>query len=117
MEFNPHSLNQILHRIREQMRCPQCGTGVEVDFPSIKLAGENFMLLELKCEACMSFIVLHVNMVEKSVDEKSNSEIFPSMNASSSVTLSADEMKTLRSALKKFDGSFQKLFEEHGEQE
>lgn len=115
MDFNPHSLNQILHRIREQMRCPQCGTGVDVDFPAIKIASDNFMLLELKCDACNSFIVLHVNMLGKSTDDLPNSELLESTNASSSVTLSAEEMKTLRSALNKFDGSFQKLFEEHGE--
>jgi hypothetical protein len=114
MDFNPHALNQILVRIREQMRCPQCGTGVMVDFPAIKLAGDTFMLLELKCDACASFIVLHVNLLEKATDESKTSEVKPSMNASSSVSLSADEMKTLRSALKKFEGSFEKMFKEHG---
>jgi len=113
MEFNPHSLNQILLRIREQMRCPQCGTGISVDFPAIKLAGDSFMLLELKCEACMSFIVLHVNLMEKTTEVVAE-EVVPSVNASSSVTLSADEMKTLRSALQTFDGSFEKMFQKHG---
>jgi len=114
MDFNPHSLNQILIRIREQMRCPQCGSGVSVDFPSIKLAGENFMILELKCEACMSFIVLHVNLLEKGKEEPKNADIVRSMNASSTVALNESEMKTLRTALKKYDGSFEKMFQAHG---
>ncbi|MEQ1849683.1 MAG: hypothetical protein ABL890_03785 [Candidatus Peribacteraceae bacterium] len=114
MEFNPHSLNQILLRIRDQMRCPQCGTGVQVDFPAIKLASDNFMILELKCDACMSFIVLHVNMLGKNTDDMSNSELFLGESAMPSMTLSEDEMGTLRSALQSYEGSFEKMFQKHG---
>jgi hypothetical protein len=110
MEYNPHSLHQILTRIREQMRCPQCGTRVPVDFPSIKLAGDSFMLLQLKCESCTAFIVLHVNLAEQGT-ETSTDDVKQLMNASSTLTLSEDEMKTLRSALARSGGSFEKLFE------
>lgn len=107
MEFNPHSLHQILTRIREQMRCPQCGTRVTVDFPAIKLAGDNFMLLQLKCESCAAFIVLHVNLTDQAVQATKTD---PLLNASSSLSLSEDEMKTLRTALAQHGGSFEQMF-------
>jgi hypothetical protein len=109
MEFNPHSLHQILTRIREQMRCPQCGTRVPIDFPAIKLAGEDFMLLQLQCESCTAFIVLHVNLAERG-ETKSASKIQEFMNVSSTLSLSEREMQTLREGLKAYDGSFEKLF-------
>ena len=110
MDFNPHSLNQILTRIRDQMRCPQCGTRVEVDFPSIKIAGDNFMLLQLKCQSCAAFIVLHVNLAEQTQASSPSDDAAKLLNASSTISISKDEMSTLRSALQNFDGSFQKLF-------
>lgn len=110
MDFNPHSLHQILTRIREQMRCPQCGTRVEVDFPSIKIAGDTFMLLQLKCQSCAAFIVLHVNLSEQKIAESPTTESAKLLNASSSMSLSKDEMGTLRSALAAYDGSFEKMF-------
>ena len=112
MNHNPHTLNQILVRIREQMRCPQCGTKVQVDFPSIKLAGDSFLLLQLKCGSCNAFIVLHVNLTDAT-----NATIPPDakqamLNSSSSLTLDENEMKTLRNALEHAGGSFEKLFEQ-----
>lgn len=117
MDFNPHSLHQILTRIREQMRCPQCGTRVPVDFPSIKLAGDQFMLLQLKCESCAAFIVLHVNLNETAaaVDQRDAKDAM--LNASSTLSLSEDEMETLRAALKSSGGSFEKLFATFKEEE
>ena len=109
MDFNPHSLHQILTRIREQMRCPQCGTRVDVDFPSIKLASDDFMLLQLKCESCSAFIVLQVNLSER-IEEKSVVKPQELLNASSTLSLSDSEMQTLRFALDSCDGSFEKLF-------
>ncbi len=113
MDFNPHALHQILSRIHEQMRCPQCGTRIPVEFPAVKLAADDYMLLQLHCESCTAFIVLHVNIAEQAIamqdDEKQ-----ALMNASSTLTLSEDEMKTLRSALGAYDGSFQNLFAAFG---
>lgn len=109
MECNPHTLNVILERIRDQMRCPQCGTRIDVDFPSIKMAGDSFMLLQLKCESCTSFIVLHVNLTDQP-EVSVVSDATKMMNASSSLSLSKDEMTTLRSALKEYEGSFEKMF-------
>jgi hypothetical protein len=113
MDFNPHSLHQILTRIREQMRCPQCGTRVPVDFPAIKIAGDSFMLLQLKCESCTAFIVLHVNLAEQAQADLTDEQV-SLLNASSTLTLSEEEMGTLRSALGAYNGSFQDLFKEFG---
>ena len=110
MECNPHLLYQILTRIREQMRCPQCGTRIVVDFPAVKMAGEEFMLLQLKCESCTSFIVLHVNMTLQQEPITLAASKDALLNVSSTLSLSADEMTILRSALKEYDGSFEKLF-------
>lgn len=107
MEYNPHSLHQILTRIREQMRCPQCGTQVSVDFPAIKLAGDDFILLQLRCDSCNAFIVLHVNLSDaKNLPIEHDGR----RNVSSSLHLDEDEMRTLRAALQESDGSFEKLF-------
>ena len=108
MEYNPHSLHQILTRIREQMRCPQCGTKVSVDFPSIKIASDDFILLQLKCESCNAFIILHVNITEA---RQTMSEYDGKRNASSTMHLDEKEMVMLRSALEQSGGSFQALFE------
>lgn len=113
MDFNPHSLHQILTRIRDQMRCPQCGTRISVDFPSIKLAGDGFMLLQLKCESCTAFIVLHVNLAEQGADSGIKAgDVQRLLNASSTLSLSEDEMNTLRTALGTYEGSFEKMFQE-----
>lgn len=114
MDFNPHALHQILTRIHEQMRCPQCGTRIPVDFPAVKLAGDGYMLLQLKCMSCTAFIVLHVNLAQEIVEAVLTNEQHSLLNASSTLTLSEDEMKTLRSALHAYDGSFQNLFKEFG---
>lgn len=113
MEFSPHSLNQVLTRIREQMRCPQCGTPVDVDFPSVKIAADEFMLLQLKCESCTAFIVLHVNLRSPEVMKEVPASA-TLLNASSTLTLSEEEMSTLRNALHESNGSFEKLFEGMG---
>jgi uncharacterized Zn finger protein len=110
MEVNPHSLHQILSRIREQMRCPQCGTHISVDFLSVKMTGDDFMLLQLKCESCTSFIVLHVNLTEQDAGDTVLDQRKALLNASSTLSISEDEMKTLHAALKSYDGSFEKLF-------
>ena len=111
MDVNPHALHQILHRIREQMRCPQCGTQMPVDFPSVKIAANDFMLLQLKCESCAAFIVLHVNLVDqKMADDMPEDNKNAMLNTSSTLSLTEEELSTLRSALDTFDGSFEKLF-------
>lgn len=90
------------------MRCPQCGTPVPVDFPAVKIAADDFMLLQLKCESCSAFIVLHVNLRSSELEAlTANSAL---QNVSSTLTLTEAEMTTLRGALAQYDGSFEKLF-------
>ncbi len=108
MDYNPHSLHQILTRIREQMRCPQCGTRVLVDFPAIKIASDDFILLQLKCESCNAFIILHVNITEA---RQAAGEHDGKRNASSTMHLDEKEMAMLRSALVESGGSFETLFQ------
>lgn len=111
MDLDPHSLQQIIRKIEQQMRCPQCGKHLPVDFTSVRLTGENFLLLQLKCETCDAFIVLHAML--------QGAEIFlqnadPTLNASSALRLSDQELTTLREALTQSGGSFDQLFRKYG---
>lgn len=114
MEIDPHTLQMILTRIRQQMRCPQCGKAVEVDFGSVRVVGEGAMLLQLKCETCSAFIVLHASLqgVEKLGAEPFEADV--RRNASSSLRLSDQEVKMLHQALDESDGSFDHLFRKYG---
>lgn len=69
------------------------------------------MLLQLKCESCTAFIVLHVNLAQEGDAEEIADGKSALLNASSTLSLSEDEMKTLRTALRDSGGSFEKLFE------
>lgn len=110
MEFDPHTLHQILQRIKQQMRCPQCGEKVPVDFASIRLTNEDFMLLQVRCDMCDAYIVLHASLagiknlkVEK--DEKDRI-----LNASSTLCQKDNEIEDLRVTLENAGGSFDQLF-------
>ena len=114
MELDPHTLQQILTRIRQQMRCPQCGKQVPVDFSSVRVVGENAMLLQLKCDTCNAYIVLHASLqgVEKFGAKPFEADV--TRNASSSLRLSDEEVKMLHEALDQSDGSFDQLFKKYG---
>ena len=118
MELDPHTLQQILERIKQQMRCPQCGKHVPVDFSSVRVAADDALLLQLKCDSCNAFIVLHAslqgveNIKEAEVEVESEEENV--VNASSTLQVSKQEMEMLSAALKESEGSFEKLFEEYG---
>jgi hypothetical protein len=109
MEFDPHAIHEILTRIQEQMRCPQCSKKVSVDFPSLKLAGDDFMLLQLKCDSCQAFIVLHVSL-SGAVQEQYQSKDHGIKNVSSTLKLDEGELTMLKKALEQSGGSFEKLF-------
>jgi GGDEF domain-containing protein len=111
MEFDPHTLHQIVQRIQQQMRCPQCGEKIPVDFASVRLTGEDFVLLQLKCDVCDAYIVLHASLQGmKNAQATKKEEQDMGLNASSSLTLNDTEMETLRAAIQKNDGSFESLF-------
>ncbi len=109
MELDPHTLQHILDRIKQQMRCPQCGKRVSVDFASVRVVSADAMLLQLKCDACNAFIVLHASLqgTENITTEVTSDGI---VNASSTLKLSKEELATLNAALEESGGSFEKLF-------
>lgn len=111
MQFDPHTLNQIIQKIQQQMRCPQCGEKVPVDFASVRLTGDDFLLLQLRCDVCDAYIVLHATLQGSSADKTTVTKEEGKMNASSSLCLQEDELAVLRTALNAAGGSFQKLFE------
>jgi hypothetical protein len=115
MELDPHTLQQILQRIYQQMRCPQCGNRVPVDFSSVRVVAAGSLLLQLKCDDCNAFIVLHaaIQGMEKAGETEERSKI---VNASSTLQLSQQEMTMLSRALEESDGSFEKLFAKFGKQ-
>lgn len=115
MEFDPHSLHQIIQRIQQQMRCPQCGEKVPADFASVRLTGDDFLLLQLRCETCDAYIVLHASLQGVKGVKVKKEEKDKIMNASSSLCLKDSEIEVLRSALQSSGGSFEQLFIEKGE--
>lgn len=110
MEFDPHTLNQIIQRIQQQMRCPQCGERIPVDFASVRLTGDDFVLLQLKCEVCDAYIVLHASLQGMKGPQAEKEEKSTGMNASSTLTLKEGEVESLRDAIQGSGGSFENLF-------
>lgn len=116
MELDPHTLQQILQRIYQQMRCPQCGNRVPVDFSAVRVIAAGSLLLQLKCEDCNAFIVLHASIqgIPKIGMQEEQSGM---TNASSTLQLSGQEMEMLHQALQESGGSFEKLFAKYGASE
>jgi len=116
MDIDPHTLQQILQRIQQQMRCPQCGRHVPVDFSAVRVVADAAMLLQLNCDGCNAFIVLHASL--QGVDNLKTQAIEDgTVNASSNLHMSDSEVKMLKSALQQSDGSFEKLFNKYGKEE
>lgn len=113
MEIDPHTLQQILQRIYQQMRCPQCGNRVPVDFSSVRVMAASAMILQLKCEDCNAYIVLHASLqgLEKLEAQEEASRM---ANASSHLELNHQEIAMLRSALQECGGSFERVFRTYG---
>jgi hypothetical protein len=111
MEFDPHTLHQILQRIKQQMRCPQCGERVPVEFASVRLTGDDFVLLQLKCETCEAYIVLHASLQGIKPAVAAVTEGAHGVNASSTLCLTEGEVEHLRGAIESAGGSFASLFE------
>jgi hypothetical protein len=114
MDFDPHTLQQIIQRIYQQMRCPQCGKRVPVDLGSIRLASDEFMLLQLRCDTCDAYIVLHASLqgAEHVTQKPQAGEGI--VNASSALHLKEAEVDMLRDALGECGGSFEELFRKYG---
>ncbi len=112
MELDPHTLEQIIRRIEQQMRCPQCGKKVPVDFASVRVAGDNFLILQLKCETCDAYIVLHATLQGPAIDAKNPEDKM--VNASSTLHLKDEEIAQLKKGLEQSGGSFEQLFKKYG---
>ena len=116
MELDPHTLQQILQRIQQQMRCPQCGKKVPIDFSNVRVVGDEAMLLQLRCEQCNAYIVLHASLqgVEHLSTKTYNSDA--TLNASTSLVFDQKEMSMLQAALEQSGGSFEALFKKYGQE-
>ncbi len=110
MEFTPHAIHSVLTRLREQIRCPQCGTRLPVELQSIKVAGDGFLLLQLKCASCSAFIVLHVNVSDPKQVYLTTEKQRGALNASSRLRLTDEEVSMLKNAIEQHGGSFEKMF-------
>ena len=117
MDLDPHTIQQIIQRIYQQMRCPQCGKRVPVDFSSVRMAADDFLLLQLRCDTCDAYIVLHASLqgAEQILTAKEKEDAM--VNASSSLHLKEGEVQMLQEALKQSGGSFEKLFHTFGKDE
>lgn len=114
--MDPHTFQQIIARIEQQMRCPQCGKHVPVEFPSVRMAADDFLLLQLKCDTCDAYIVLHASMQGAQVVRAAGHDGRALINASSSLQLKDEELAQLRMGLESSGGSFDKLFQKMNSQ-
>jgi hypothetical protein len=113
MEFDPHTLQQIIQRIYQQMRCPQCGKRIPVDFASVRVAADDFLLLQLKCGTCDAYIVLRAAMhAPDPALARARRDLM--VNESSALGLKENEVTALRSGLEECGGSFDELFKRYG---
>jgi len=114
MEIDPHTLQHILQRIYQQMRCPQCGKRVPVDFSSVRVVADSTMLLQLKCDMCNAYIVLQASL--QGVEELEMQAYKQDETANNSTTLefSEKELGMLQEGLEQAGGSFESLFEKYG---
>lgn len=109
MDLDPHTLHQIIQRIQQQMRCPQCGGKVPVEVGSVRLTGEDFMLLQLKCASCEAYIVLHASL-QGMKSRKEGDAGSKGVNASSHLCVDVEELTVLRDTIAGAGGSFSQLF-------
>ncbi len=93
------------------MRCPQCGERVPVDFAAVRLTGDDFVLLQLKCETCDAYIVLHASLQGIKPAVQAVTEGAHGVNASSALCLTDDQVNQLRGAIESAGGPFNSLFE------
>jgi hypothetical protein len=110
MEFDPHSLHQIIQRIQQQMRCPQCGDKVPADFANVRLTGDDFVLLQLRCDQCDAYIVLHASLQGLKSMQIKKDDVRRLTNASSTLCEKDSELEVLRELLSKSGGTFSDIF-------
>lgn len=111
MEWDPHTLHLILQRIRHQMRCPQCGEKVPVDMNGVRMTGDDFLLLQLKCDVCDAYIVLHASLQGLKLPEIEEKKNLDGLNISTRMCSKDVDVDAMRAILRKSGGSFTDLFE------
>ena len=132
MEIDPHSLQEIVTKVRDQLRCPQCRKRVDVTFDAVKVLGDDFAVLQLKCSVCDTYIMLYASLnVERNavsaprIQKRTSSSASQKQSSGSkaqgskeimknfSTKLLTDEndLRALRKSLEKAGGSFSDLFE------
>ena len=81
-----------------------------MDISSIRVTGEDFLLLQLKCEMCQTYIVLHASLqgVEHvGVKEPAEHQF---LNVSSKCFVAESEKEAMEKAIEDAGGSFEKMF-------
>lgn len=109
MELDPHTVQQILRKIYQQMRCPQCGGKVPVDISNVRVVSDGSMLLQLFCESCDSHIVLQASLQGVDTFGAPPYEEDETRNASASFDVDETEVKLVRKTLSSGQ-SFSELF-------
>lgn len=111
MQWDPHTLHLVIQRIRQQMRCPQCGEKVSVEFPAVRVTGEDFVLLQLKCDVCDAYIALHASLQGLTASvEADEQNVVKGMNISTSLCAKDVDIEQMRKHLEQSGGSFATLF-------
>lgn len=110
MEFDPHTLQIILQRIYQQMRCPQCGKKVPVDLSAVRVLSEEAMLLQLRCDDCNAYIVLQASL--NGVDSLGAPpyQQNETANASTELKMSETDLQQIREGLTQAGGAFSQYF-------
>lgn len=110
MDYDPHTIHTIIQKIQQQLRCPQCSRKVPIDWQAVQLTGDDFVLLQLRCDACGAYIVLHAVCKGVREGETERDAKLRVLNASSLLMRSDVELEAMREALRKADGSFERMF-------
>ena len=108
--LDPHVLHEIIKKIRQQMRCPQCGEDVPVEFGDFRLVEHDAALLELQCGCCGAYMVLQASISGLEHISVKKQEQSPTINASSQLSACEDELKKIQENIAKSGGSFSSMF-------
>lgn len=110
MDIDPHTLQQILEKIEQQIRCPQCGERVPITFHSVKVVASDVMLLQLQCGKCTAYIVLQASL--KGVESLSAPPYAKNecANVSTGMASYEDDVRKVQLSLQQADGSFTRIF-------
>lgn len=117
MEIDPHTIQQILEKVRSQLRCPQCTKRVPVTLETLKIMGDAFAVFQLKCSTCDAYILLHATIrsfdpAKQRVPAVGVPSSSAQRNFSTTLEIDPKELQALRECIKSAGGRFSVLFEE-----